>query len=458
MEKTNIKEFKPKINTKDKKQRSYVSALSPREIVSELDRFVIGQKNAKRAVAIALRNRWRRQAIEGPLKEEVLPKNILMIGPTGVGKTEISRRLSKLAEAPFVKVEATRFTEVGYVGRDVEQIVRDLLEIAISMEKVKKRKEVFTKAQKLAEERVLTAIVGNKASVATKESFRKRLRDGNLDDNEIEIDINESSSSMPSFEIPGMPGANVGMINISEMLGKSMGSKPKKKKMSVKESHEILINEESDKLIEQDKIIKSAKESTENNGIVFLDEIDKISARSDRVGGDVSREGVQRDLLPLIEGTTVSTKYGTIKTDHILFIASGAFQLAKPSDLLPELQGRLPIRVELEALTSNDFKKILREPDNSLIKQYIALLKTENVELEFSDDGIDSIAKIATDVNATIENIGARRLHTIIEKILDEISFTATDRGGEKIIINKSYIEKNIGELVKDTDLSKFIL
>ena len=457
MEKTNIKEFKPKLKKIKKNQKSYVSSLTPREIVSELDRFVIGQNKAKRAVAIALRNRWRRQALEGQLKEEVLPKNILMIGPTGVGKTEISRRLSKLAEAPFVKVEATRFTEVGYVGRDVEQIVRDLLEIAISMEKVKKRKEVFTKAQKAAEERVLTALVGERASVATKESFRKRLRDGDLDENEIEINISESSS-MPSFEIPGMPGANVGMINIGEMLGKSMGSKPKKKKMSVKESHEILITEESDKLIEQDKIVKSAKISTENNGIVFLDEIDKISARVDRVGGDVSREGVQRDLLPLIEGTTVSTKYGPIKTDHILFIASGAFQLAKPSDLLPELQGRLPIRVELEALTSDDFKKILKEPDNSLIKQYVALLKTENVDLEFSEDGIGTIAKIAMEVNNTIENIGARRLHTIIEKILDDISFTATDRSGEKIIIDKNYVEKNVGALVKDVDLSKFIL
>ena len=457
MEKSNIKEFKPKVKKKNKDQKSYVSALSPREIVSELDRFVIGQNKAKRAVAIALRNRWRRQALEGQLKEEVLPKNILMIGPTGVGKTEISRRLSRLAEAPFVKVEATRFTEVGYVGRDVEQIVRDLLEIAISMEKVKKRKEIFTKAQKAAEERVLNALVGERASVATKESFRKRLRDGDLDNNEIEVDVNEGPS-MPSFEIPGMPGANVGMVNIGEILGKSMGSKPKKKKMSVKESHEILINEESDKLIEQDKIVKSAKISTENNGIVFLDEIDKISARVDRVGGDVSREGVQRDLLPLIEGTTVSTKYGPIKTDHILFIASGAFQLAKPSDLLPELQGRLPIRVELEALTSDDFKKILKEPDNSLIKQYVALLKTENVDLEFSEDGIDKIAKIAMEVNNTIENIGARRLHTIIEKILDDISFTATDRGGEKIVIDKNYVEKNVGELVKDIDLSKFIL
>ena len=440
-----------------KEDSSYISSLSPREIVSELDRYVVGQNKAKRAVAIALRNRWRRQALTGEMKDEVLPKNILMIGPTGVGKTEISRRLSKLAEAPFVKVEATRFTEVGYVGRDVEQIVRDLLEIAIAMEKVKKRKEVYAQAQQQAEEKVLDGLVGNKASVATRESFRKRLRNGDLDDNEIQISINETST-MPSFEIPGMPGANVGMINIGEMLGKSMGSKAKKKKMTVKESHEILINEESDKLIEQDKIIKSAKNSTENNGIVFLDEIDKISARTDRVGGDVSREGVQRDLLPLIEGTTVSTKYGPIKTDHILFIASGAFQLAKPSDLLPELQGRLPIRVELDALTSNDFIRILKEPDNSLIKQYKALLKTENVDLEFSEDGIDTIANLATEVNSSVENIGARRLHTIIEKVLDDISFSATDRSGEKITINSEYVNKNLGELVKDTDLSKFIL
>ena len=456
MEKSNVTTLP---NAKVKKEKNNIqNSLSPREIVSELDRFVVGQNNAKRAVAIALRNRWRRQALEGDMKDEVLPKNILMMGPTGVGKTEISRRLSKLAEAPFVKVEATRFTEVGYVGRDVEQIIRDLLEIAIAMEKVKKRKEVHSQAQKLAEDRVLDAIVGNKASVATRESFRKRLRDGDLDDNEIEIAVTESGGGMPSFEIPGMPGANVGMINISDMLGKSMGQKPKKKKMSVKESHEILLNEESDKLIEQDKIIKSAKNTTENNGIVFLDEIDKISARTDRVGGDVSREGVQRDLLPLIEGTTVSTKYGPIKTDHILFIASGAFQLAKPSDLLPELQGRLPIRVELDALNSEDFKRILKEPDNSLIKQYKALLKTENVDLEFTEDGIDTIATIASEVNTTVENIGARRLHTIIERVLDEISFTATDRAGEKISIDSKYIKKNIGELVKDSDLSKFIL
>ncbi len=441
-----------------KKSTSKVSALSPREIVSELDRYVIGQKQAKRAVAVALRNRWRRQALSDEMKDEVLPKNILMIGPTGVGKTEISRRLSKLAQAPFIKVEATRFTEIGYVGRDVEQIIRDLIEIAIAMEKEKKRKEVQAKAQLSAEEKVLDALVGKKASLATRESFRKRLRSGDLDNNQIEIEVNEVSSGMPSFEIPGMPGANIGMVNIAEMLGKSMGPKGKKKKMSVQESYEILIAQESDKMIEQDKIIKEAKDSMENNGIVFLDEIDKVSARADRVGGDVSREGVQRDLLPLIEGTTVNTKYGPVKTDHILFIASGAFQLAKPSDLLPELQGRLPIRVELDALTEEDFKRILKEPDNSLIKQYKALLKTEGVDLDFSDNGIDMLAKLSTEVNSTVENIGARRLHTIIEKVLDEISFTASDKAGQKIKIDKDYVKNNLGDLVKDTDLSKFIL
>ena len=455
-QKSNVSSLPTRDSITQKDDKSIVSSLSPREIVSELDRYVIGQNAAKRAVAIALRNRWRRQALTGDMKDEVLPKNILMIGPTGVGKTEISRRLSKLAEAPFVKVEATRFTEVGYVGRDVEQIIRDLLEIAIAIEKEKMRKEVYTKAQQAAEESVLNALVGSKASVATRESFRKRLRNGDLDNNEIEIEVSETGS-FPNFEIPGMPGANVGMINLSEMLGKST-KKGKKKKMTVKESHEILIAEESDKMIEQDTIIKSAKISTENNGIVFLDEIDKVSARGDRIGGDVSREGVQRDLLPLIEGTTVSTKHGTIKTDHILFIASGAFQLAKPSDLLPELQGRLPIRVELKALTSDDFKRILEEPDNSLIKQYKALLETEKVTLEFTKDGIETIAKLATEINSSIENIGARRLHTIIERVLDDISFTATDRGGEKIVINKNYVSKNLGELAKDTDLSKFIL
>jgi ATP-dependent HslUV protease ATP-binding subunit HslU len=441
-----------------KKHNSKVSALSPREIVSELDRYVIGQTNAKKAVAIALRNRWRRQALDGQMREEVLPKNILMIGPTGVGKTEISRRLSKLAQAPFIKVEATRFTEVGYVGRDVEQIIRDLVEIAIALEKEKKRKEVYVKAQLAAEEMVLNSLVGNKASVATKESFRKRLREGALDNNEIEIEVNDNPSNMQSFEVPGMPGGNIGMINVSEILGKSMGQKPKKKKMTVKESHDILIEQESDKMIEQDKIISEARKSTEDNGIVFLDEIDKISARGDSAGGDVSREGVQRDLLPLIEGTVVNTKHGPIKTDHILFIASGAFQLAKPSDLLPELQGRLPIRVELNALTEGDYKRILKEPDNSLIKQYVALLKTEKVELEFTDNGIDLLAKVSTEVNASVENIGARRLHTLLEKILEDISFTASDRSGEKIVVDKKYIEKNLGDLTKDIDLSKFIL
>ena len=451
---TNLKVIKNK-----SKDSSKVSALSPREIVSELDRYVIGQKDAKKAVAVALRNRWRRQALSDEMRDEVLPKNILMIGPTGVGKTEISRRLSKLAEAPFIKVEATRFTEVGYVGRDVEQIIRDLIEIAIAMEREKKRKEVKAKAELKAEEKVLDALVGNKASVATRESFKKRLRSGDLDNNEIEIEVQSTSSPLQGFEIPGMPGGNVGMVNLGDILGKSMGGKKgKKKKMTVKESHDILVAQESDKMIEEDKIITEAKKATEENGIVFLDEIDKVSARSDRVGGDVSREGVQRDLLPLIEGTTVSTKHGPIKTDHILFIASGAFQLAKPSDLLPELQGRLPIRVELDALKEEDFKRILKEPDNSLIKQYKELLKTENVNLEFTDNGIDMLAKISAEVNSSVENIGARRLHTIIEKVLDDISFNATDRAGETITIDKKYVQDNLGNLVKDTDLSKFIL
>jgi len=441
------------------KYNSKVSALSPREIVSELDRYVIGQKEAKKAVAVALRNRWRRQALSDEMKDEVLPKNILMIGPTGVGKTEISRRLSRLAEAPFIKVEATRFTEVGYVGRDVEQIIRDLIEIAIAMERERKRKEVKAKAELKAEEKVLDSLVGNKASVATRESFRKRLRSGDLDNNEIEIEVQNASSAMQSFEIPGMPGGNVGMVNLGEILGKSIGGKKgKKKKMMVKESHDILVAQESDKMIEEDKIIKEAKKATEENGIVFLDEIDKVSARSDRVGGDVSREGVQRDLLPLIEGTTVSTKHGPIKTDHILFIASGAFQLAKPSDLLPELQGRLPIRVELDALKEEDFIRILKEPDNSLIKQYKELLKTENVDLEFTNDGIETLARVSAEVNSSVENIGARRLHTILEKVLDDISFNATDRSGETITIDKNYVEDNLGNLVKDTDLTKFIL
>ena len=457
MENSNVTTF-PKDKVA-KEKSTITNSLSPREIVSELDRYVIGQKDAKKAVAVALRNRWRRQALSDDMRDEVLPKNILMIGPTGVGKTEISRRLSKLAQAPFIKVEATRFTEVGYVGKDVEQIIRDLIEIAIAMEKEKRRKEVKAKAELKAEDKVLDALVGSKASVATKESFRKRLRNGDLDDNEIEIEVQDKSSGLQNFEIPGMPGGNVGMVNLGDILGKSMGNKKgKKKKMTVKESHDILVAQESDKMIEEDKIIKEAKKATEENGIVFLDEIDKVSARSDRVGGDVSREGVQRDLLPLIEGTTVSTKHGPIKTDHILFIASGAFQLAKPSDLLPELQGRLPIRVELNALNEDDFKRILKEPDNSLIKQYKELLKTENVNLIFTDDGIDMLAKISAEVNSSVENIGARRLHTIIEKVLDDISFNATDKAGETVTIDKRYVNENLGNLVKDTDLSKFIL
>ena len=433
-----------------------IVSFSPREIVSELDRYVIGQSDAKKAVAIALRNRWRRQELPDDLREEVMPKNILMVGPTGVGKTEISRRLAKLAEAPFIKVEATKFTEVGYVGKDVEQIIRDLIEIGISLIKEKKRKEVEAKSQLSSEERVLDELVGKNTSVATRESFRKRLRAGDLDNNIIEISVQETPT-MPSFEIPGMQGG-VGMVSIGDIFGKGMGGKKKKKKMTVKESYTYLIQEESDKLIDQDQIIKEAKFAVENNGIVFLDEIDKVSARNERSGADVSREGVQRDLLPLIEGTTVNTKHGPIKTDHILFIASGAFQLSKPSDLLPELQGRLPIRVGLQPLTKEDFIKILKEPDNSLIKQYIGLMKTENVDLEFTDEGIDSIADISTHINSTIENIGARRLHTILEKVLEDISFTASDKSGEKIIINKDYVEKNLGKIIKDKDLSKFIL
>jgi ATP-dependent HslUV protease ATP-binding subunit HslU len=433
-----------------------IVSFSPREIVSELDRFVIGQAEAKRAVAIALRNRWRRQELPEEIREEVLPKNILMIGPTGVGKTEISRRLSKLAEAPFIKVEATKFTEVGYVGKDVEQIIRDLIEISIALVKERKRKEVQAKAQLAAENRVLEVLVGKNASAATKESYRKRLRAGDLDDNEIEIMVSDNPQ-MPSFEIPGMQG-NVGMVSIGDIFGKGM-QKKKKKKMTVKESYAYLIQEESEKLMDDDQVLKEAKFAAENNGIVFLDEIDKVSARSDgRSGVDVSREGVQRDLLPLIEGTTVNTKHGPIKTDHILFIASGAFQLAKPSDLLPELQGRLPIRVELNALTKADFIRILKEPDNSLIKQYTALLGTENVTLNFTDDAIDAIAEISTHINSTIENIGARRLHTILEKILDDISFNAPDKTGETLTIDKSYVDKNLGDIAQDKDLSKFIL
>jgi ATP-dependent HslUV protease ATP-binding subunit HslU len=431
---------------------------SPREIVSELDRFIIGQADAKRAVAIALRNRWRRQQLTGAMKEEVLPKNILMIGPTGIGKTEISRRLAKLAGAPFLKVEATKFTEVGYVGRDVESIVRDLLEIGIALVRERKRKEVTAKAELAAEERVLTALVGASASPATRESFRKKLRDGELDDKEIEIEVRESGGGMPSFEIPGMPGASVGVMNISDMLGKALGGRTKKRKVTVADSHGILINEESDRLLDDEQVVQEAIASVENDGIVFLDEIDKICAREGRFGGDVSREGVQRDLLPLIEGTTVATKYGPLKTDHILFIASGAFHVAKPSDLLPELQGRLPIRVELQPLTRDDFRRILTETEASLIKQYIALMATEGVTLEVTDDAIDAIASIAVSINANVENIGARRLQTVMERILDDISFAAPDRAGDKLVVDANYVEEHIGDLSRNIDLSRFIL
>ncbi|MDC3110832.1 ATP-dependent protease ATPase subunit HslU [Pelagibacteraceae bacterium] len=433
-----------------------MQAFSPRETVSELDRFIIGQDDAKKAVAIALRNRWRRQQLEGEIKEEILPKNILMVGPTGVGKTEISRRLSKLAQAPFIKVEATKFTEVGYVGRDVEQIIRDLIEIAITMVKQSKRKEVKAKAQLAAEERVLDCLVGPGAGSATRESFRKKLRNQEIDDKEIEIEIQDTGSG--TIDLQGSGGAGIGMININDMLGKAMGGKTKKKKVKVGDSYEILVNEESDKLIDHDQIVSEAKQAVEDNGIVFIDEIDKVCARSERLGGDVSREGVQRDLLPLIEGTVVTTKHGTIKTDHILFIASGAFQLAKPSDLLPELQGRLPIRVALNALSQDDFKRILKEPKFSLIKQYEALMQTEEVKITFTEDGIDALATLAVNINTSIENIGARRLHTILERVLEDISFSASDRKGQTVVVDAEYVSSNATELSKDTDLSKFIL
>ncbi|MEK9794512.1 MAG: ATP-dependent protease ATPase subunit HslU [Hyphomicrobiales bacterium] len=435
-----------------------MSDFSPREIVSELDRFIIGQKKAKRACAIALRNQWRRQQLSGPLKDEILPKNILMIGPTGVGKTEISRRLAKLADAPFIKVEATKFTEVGYVGRDVEQIIRDLVETSIGMIREKKRKEVEAKAHLLAEERVVNALVGENASSSTKESFRKKLRSGELDDKEIELKIKDSTSNMSSFEIPGMPGAQMGMVNIGDMLGKALGEKFKSKKMLVKESYDILLQEESDNLLDNDSIVQEALKSVQNHGIVFIDEIDKICARENRQGADVSREGVQRDLLPLIEGTSVSTKHGIVKTDHILFITSGAFHLAKPSDLLPELQGRLPIRVELNALSKEDFVSILTDTEASLIKQYIALMETEGLKLSFSKDAIEKIADIAVNVNSNVENIGARRLHTVLERVLDEISFSAPDMDEKEITIDQDYVSKNIEDLANNSDLSKFIL
>jgi ATP-dependent HslUV protease ATP-binding subunit HslU len=431
---------------------------TPREIVSELDRYIVGQHDAKRAVAIALRNRWRRQQLPEALREEVLPKNILMIGPTGVGKTEISRRLAKLAQAPFLKVEATKFTEVGYVGRDVEQIVRDLLEIAINQVREQKRRDVEAQAEARAEERVLDGLVGANSSASTRETFRTKLRNGELNDKEIEIEMKDNGG-MPAFEIPGMPNAQISMVNLGDMFGKAFGGKSKPRRMTVEQAHEPLVAEEADKLLDNDNIIRDAIENVEQNGIVFLDEIDKICARSEmRGGGDVSREGVQRDLLPLIEGTVVSTKHGAVKTDHILFIASGAFHTAKPSDLLPELQGRLPIRVELKALSRDDFRRILTEPEASLIKQYVALMGTEEVTLEFTDDGIDALADIAALVNATVENIGARRLHTVMERVLDEISFTATDSTGTKLTIDAAYVKARVEDLAKDQDLSRFIL
>lgn len=436
-----------------------MTSFTPREIVSELDRFIVGQHDAKRAVAIALRNRWRRQQLEDDLREEVLPKNILMIGPTGVGKTEIARRVARLSEAPFIKVEATKFTEVGYVGRDVDSIIRDLVEISINMTREKLRKEVEARAHGAAEERVLAALVGENASDDTRTKFRRMLRNGELDEREITLELQEGhASGMPTFDIPGMPGAQMGMINLNEILGKTLGGRMQERKLTVAESYELLIAEESDKLLDDEKLTRAAVEAVENNGIVFLDELDKICARSDKMGADVSREGVQRDLLPLIEGTVVATKHGQVRTDHILFVASGAFHTAKPSDLLPELQGRLPIRVELKSLERQDLIQILTEPENSLPRQYTALMATEEVTLSFTDTGIDAIATLANEINHGVENIGARRLHTVMEKLLEDISFTATDKAGTDLVVDDSFVQANIGDLVSSADLSKFIL
>ena len=432
--------------------------LTPREIVSELDRFIIGQNAAKRAVAVALRNRWRRKQLGDDLRDEVYPKNILMIGPTGVGKTEISRRLAKLTKAPFIKVEATKFTEVGYVGRDVEQIVRDLVDSAIAMTRDLMREEVTANAQHAAEERVIDAIAGSEARSGTREMFRKKLRAGELDNTEIELDVTDSSNPMPMFDIPGQPQGQMGMMNIGDLFGKALGNRTVRRKMTVAESYELLIGEEADKLLEDEVVTRSALTSVEENGIVFLDEIDKVCARSDARGGDVSREGVQRDLLPLIEGTVVSTKHGPVKTDHILFIASGAFHIAKPSDLLPELQGRLPIRVELRALTEEDFVRILTETDNALTRQYTALMHTEEVMVRFTEDGIAALARIAAEVNHSVENIGARRLYTVLERVFEELSFTAPDRSGDEITVDDAFVEKNLGELSRSTDLSRYVL
>ncbi len=432
--------------------------LTPREIVSELDRFIIGQNDAKRAVAVALRNRWRRKQLPDDLRDEVYPKNILMIGPTGVGKTEISRRLAKLARAPFIKVEATKFTEVGYVGRDVEQIIRDLVDIAISQTREHMRDEVNANARKAAELRVLHAIAGEDAREATLEMFRKKLKSGELDNTEIELDMADASNPMSMMDIPGQPGANMGMLNLGDMFGKAFGGRTVRRKMTVAESYEILISEEADKLLDDETVNKIAMESVEQNGIVFLDEIDKVCTRSDARGGDVSREGVQRDLLPLIEGTVVSTKHGSVKTDHILFIASGAFHIAKPSDLLPELQGRLPIRVELRALTEEDFVRILTETDNALTLQYTALMGTEEVTVSFTKGGIAALAKIAADVNQAVENIGARRLYTVMERVFEELSFTAPDRPGDEITVDEAFVEANLGELTRSTDISRYVL